>query len=68
MARIELFKRGSRLNRCKVYVPDDADSATLYSIYQHKGGIRNFIRFVLAFIREQSDECDYEDFDDLGEE
>lgn len=64
MAKIKLFKNSSYLNRFQVTVPDEYDSTTLNDIYQHKGGIRNFIRFVLAFIREQSDECDNAEGDD----
>ena len=58
MAKIKLFRNGSYLNRFEVNVPDEPDAETLYVIYKHKGGLRNFVRFVLAFIREQSDEYD----------
>lgn len=64
MAKIKLFRNGSYLNRFQVTFPDELDASTLYAIYRHKGGIRNFIRFVLAFIREQSDECDDAEGDD----
>ena len=66
MAWVELFKRNSCLNIRRFYVSDEADTNALYQTYRHEGGIRNFCRFVLASIRDQSDEyVSFED-DDLG--
>lgn len=66
MAWVELFRRNSLLNIRRFYVSDEADTNALYHAYRHEGGIRNFCRFVLASIRDQSDEyVSFED-DDLG--
>lgn len=66
MAWIELFRRDSLLNVRRFYVPDEADTNALYRTYRRNGGICNFCRFVLASIRDQSDEyVSFED-DNLG--
>lgn len=66
MAWVELFKRNSCLNIRRFYVSDEADTNALYQTYRYEGGIRNFCRFVLASIRDQSDEyVSFED-DNLG--
>lgn len=66
MAWIELFRRDSLLNIRRFYVPDEADTNALYRIYRRNGGIRNFCRFVLASIRDQSDEYVSFEEDNLG--
>lgn len=66
MAWVELFRRDSLLNIRRFYVPDEADTNALYQTYRHEGGIRNFCRFVLASIRDQSDEYISFEGDDLG--
>lgn len=69
MAQIKSFKNGSCLIRFQAHVHDKPYAATAHAIYRQRGGIRNFVRYVLAFIREQSDECvDAEDDDTLGED
>ena len=66
MAWIELFRRESLLNIRRFYVPDESYKNALYRTYRRNGGIRNFCRFVLASIRDQSDEyVSFED-DNLG--
>ena len=66
MAWIELFRRDSPLNIRRFYVPDEADTNALYRTYRYNGGIRNFCRFVLASIRDQSDEYVSFEEDNLG--
>ena len=66
MAWVELFKRNSCLNIRRFYVSDEADTNALYQTYRHEGGIRNFCRFVLASIRDQSDEYVSFEEDNLG--
>ncbi len=58
MAKIKLFPAKSWLHRFNFEAPENIDSATLYRKYKCEGGIRNFVRFVLAFIREQDDQYD----------
>ncbi len=69
MAKIKLFTNNSYLSRFREFFRDETDAATARAVFRQQGGIRNFARYVLVFIREQSDECvDAEDDDTLGED
>lgn len=58
MAKIKLFTNNSYLSRFREFFHDETDAATARAVFRQQGGIRNFVRYVLAFIREQSDECE----------